>query len=84
MAESAPRVYVDFNNCDHAGRARLNTVGTMRDVKKLGIELTKGMHLLLYSEDLEALGVVQFSDEDSVWVASFSWDDLRERPSPPS
>jgi hypothetical protein len=68
-------IYVDFNNCDSQGRVRLNTVGT----RVAGLKLTSGMKVLLRSEDLETEGLVEFSEGEHIWVATFYWNRLRER-----
>jgi hypothetical protein len=52
-----PRIFADFN--DLAGTARtawLDTVGAGRDLKRLGLELSEGLELVLYDHDLDATG----------------------------
>ena len=68
-----PRVFADFHNADSAGRIRLNCTGTMRDLSRQGIALGAGVHLKLYSEDLETEGVVEFGDQEKLWVAGVGW-----------
>ena len=75
---SQPKVYVDFHNADVDGRLRLNCVGTIKDLSCLHIELQNGQPLTLYSEELEVDGIVQYSDEEHVWVASIDWDAVKE------
>ncbi len=75
---SYPKVYADFHNADVKGRLRLNCVGTIEDLSHLHIELRDGQPLRLYSEDLEVYGVVQYSDEEHLWVALIDWDTVRE------
>ncbi|PSB02018.1 hypothetical protein [Merismopedia glauca] len=75
---SYPKVYADFHNADLKGRLRLNCVGTMEDLSRLHIKLSDGQPLTLYSEELEVDGVVQYSDEESLWVALIDWDAIRE------
>ncbi|PSL45741.1 hypothetical protein CLV51_104448 [Chitinophaga niastensis] len=68
------KVYVDFNNCDRQGRVRLNTRGTFDDLERLNIKLVPGLELLLDDdEELAAVGIVQFSEEENIWVATFTW-----------
>ena len=68
------KIYVDFNNRDSLGRVRLNTKGTFDDLKRFNIELKPGLELLLDDEEeLMASGIVQFSQEENIWVASFEW-----------
>ncbi len=34
--------------------------------------------MTLYGEDLEVDGVVEFSEEEKIWVAVIDWDQIRE------
>ena len=77
-----PKVYADFHNADANGRLRLNCVGTVEDLARLGITLRDGMPLTLYSDDLDTKGqldellvdgVVSFSEEEHCWVAAIDW-----------
>jgi hypothetical protein len=76
-----PSIFVDFQNCDPMGRARMTTVGTLQDLKRLEIELKAGLKVHLYDMELEAEGIVEHSKEENIWVAVFSVDDLKERQS---
>mgnify|MGYP003390310368 CR=1 FL=1 len=69
-----PRVFADFQNADPQGRLRLNCVGTIEDLAKQKIELHAGLGLTLYSEELEADGSVEFSDDEKLWVAAIDWN----------
>ena len=42
------------------------------------ILLQDGQSLVLYSEDLEVDGIVQYSEEENLWVALIDWDAIRE------
>ncbi len=42
------------------------------------ILLQDGQSLVLYSEDLEVDGIVQYSEEENLWVAVIDWDAIRE------
>jgi hypothetical protein len=75
---SYPKVYADFHNADVHGRLRLNCVGTIEDLNRLQIELRDDQPWRLYSEDLEVDGVVQYSDEEHLWVALIDWKAVRE------
>jgi hypothetical protein len=75
---SNPKVFADFHNADRKGQLRLNCIGTIADLAQQKIELHDGQLLTLYSEDLEADGVVQFSDEEKVWVAAIDWHQIRQ------
>ena len=72
------RVFADFHNADPRGRVRLNCVGTVKDLACQKISLRDGQSLVLYSEDLEVDGVVQYSKQENLWVAVIDWDAIRE------
>ncbi|MFN6481352.1 MULTISPECIES: hypothetical protein [unclassified Nostoc] len=73
-----PRVFVDFHNADAQGRLRLNCIGTIEDLAAQKIELQAGQHLVLYSEDLEVDGIVEYSQSEHLWVVVIDWDEIRE------
>ncbi|GAP95756.1 hypothetical protein [Leptolyngbya sp. NIES-2104] len=75
---SVSRVFVDFHNADEQGRLRLNCIGAIEDLARQQAELENGQPLTLYSEDLEVDGVVQFSEEEKVWVAVIDWNQIRQ------
>jgi len=72
------KVFADFHNADAQGRLRLNCLGTIEDLARQGIELKDGQLLTFYSEELEVEGIVQYSFEESIWVAVIDWNALRE------
>lgn len=74
-----PRVFADFHNADSQGRLRLNCTGTIEDLARQKIWLKDNLNLILYSEDLEADGIVQYSHEENFWVAVINWDAIREQ-----
>jgi hypothetical protein len=78
-----PKVYADFQNADSHGRLRLNCVGTVEDLSEQQVELSEGLLLTLYSDDVDdkgALdellveGVASYSKEEHCWVAAIDWD----------
>jgi hypothetical protein len=75
---SLSRVFVDFHNADEQRRLRLNCIGTIEDLARQQAELENGQQLTLYSEDLEVDGVVQFSENEKVWVATIDWNQIRQ------
>ena len=75
---SHPKIFADFHNADEQGRLRLNCVGTIEDLSRQNIKLQDGQLLTLYSEEIEADGVVQYSEEENIWVAVIDWQLLRE------
>jgi hypothetical protein len=73
-------MYVDFQNTDAQGRVRLNTIGTIEDLSREGIALREGLEVKLDSDEFESVhGTVRFSEEESIWVASFKAEDLRSQ-----
>jgi hypothetical protein len=75
-----PRVFVDFHNSDRHGRVRLNTVGTLEDLNRLGIVLREGTEVVLYCHETEADAFVTYSAEEGLWVATIDWKKIRELP----
>jgi hypothetical protein len=75
---SLSRVFVDFHNADEQGRLRLNCIGTIEDLARHQAELENGQKLTLYGEDLEVDGVVEFSEDEKVWVAIIDWNQIRQ------
>ena len=60
------RIYADFNSCDKQGRVRLNTVGSLKDIKQYENVLKEGMRVLLYMKDeFEVYGTLVFED---IWL----------------
>jgi len=60
------RIYADFNSCDEQGRVRLNTVGSLKDIKQYENVLEDGMRVLLYMKDeFEVSGTLVFED---IWL----------------
>ena len=74
----ALKIYGDFQNADPDGNIRLNTIGTEQDLKSLNIELTSGLETVITDGELEADGVVKYSDIEKIWVAEINWKDIRE------
>ncbi|GAB4297505.1 MAG: hypothetical protein Fur0025_35530 [Oscillatoriaceae cyanobacterium] len=72
------KIFVDFHNADPQGRLRLNCVGTIADLSRQSVRLQPGQIITLYSEELEADGVVQYSEEENLWVAVIDWQQIRE------
>jgi hypothetical protein len=61
------RIYADFNHCDEAGRVRLDTIGSLADIRKHEGALTEGLVVLLYMEDeFEVEGTLYF---ENGWLA---------------
>jgi hypothetical protein len=83
---SNPRIFADFQNADPQGRLCLNCIGTIlqrrgyanEDLSRYGTKLIDGSKLSVYSEELEADAVVEYSNEEKIWVATIDWDRIRE------
>jgi len=75
-----PKIFVDFNNSDRQGRVRLNCVGTVEDLNRLGIVLREGTEMLLSCVELEIEGIATYSTEEGLWVARVDWDRIRSLP----
>ncbi len=72
------RVFADFHNADTQGRLRLNCIGTIEDLAHQQLVLQEGVRLTLYSEELEAQGVVHYSTDENMWVAVIDWRAIQE------
>jgi hypothetical protein len=59
---------------------RLNQVGTLQDLNRLGIVLREGVKLLLGCLEDQAEGVTTYSTEEGLWVATIDWDKIRHLP----
>jgi hypothetical protein len=74
------RIFADFNNCDKKGRVRLNTNGSISDLKRKNIVLQVGRRILLDDEDgLRSEGVLEYSVEEQIWVAVVDWEKLKSQ-----
>jgi hypothetical protein len=78
-ADVVARIYADFQNTDPRGRIRLNTVGSQLDLEGEQAELADGLELVVYSEDLEAHGVVRVLDEGG-WGVEINWSEVTDLP----
>ena len=56
----------------------MNYAGTIADLKRQGIALQNGQSLIIYSEELEVEGIVQYSEEEKLWTAVIDWNAIRE------
>ncbi len=81
-----PRIYADFQNTDDENRLRLTCAGTRDDLRRLGLELARGLVLTFYSDDaddqgrpdeLRAEGMVDYDEDQGCWVASIDWGAIR-------
>ena len=77
-----PKVFADFHNADAQGRVRLNCLGTVEDLAQQQVVLRDGLRLILYSEELEADGVVCYAPDEHLWTAVIDWQAIRDMGSP--
>jgi len=70
-------IFADFNNADRLGRVRLNTVGSIEDLGRLGLHLVDGLRVTIHDDELEADGEVLYSSDESIWVAKIDWNAIR-------
>ena len=72
------KIFADFNNADAHGRLRLNTNGSLNDIKEQNISLKPGMMVQLNDNDEFSIsGIVEFSNEENIWVVKIDWNDLK-------
>ncbi len=81
-----PRVYADCHNLDDHNRVRLTCAGTIQDLARHGLELSDGLNLSLYMDDVDDLGhpdalqvegTVRYNDQERCWVAVVDWAAVR-------
>ncbi len=73
------KIFADFNNADTSGRVRLNTIGSLNDIHKLGDNFKENIYVLLDDLDrLQIFGRVKYSDEEKIWVAEIDWTNFIE------
>lgn len=81
------KLYADFNNADVHGRLRLNSQGTLDDIRQNAVQLHDGLSIQLYSEDdcdesgnpltMTVEGVLSYSSEEKCWVAAIDWSEIQ-------
>jgi hypothetical protein len=63
------RIYVDFHNANKQGHIRLNCQGSIESLLGLDLILEIGDKVVLYDEELEVEGVIDYSIEEQIYVA---------------
>jgi hypothetical protein len=66
---------IDFQNADAAGRVRLNTRASLKQIEGLPFGLCEGQAVLLTDGELTAHGIVQYNPEEKLWAAQVDWRD---------
>ena len=52
--------------------------GTIEDLNHQNIQLHNGQNLTLCSEDLEVDDLIQYSEDDRIWISVINWNAIRE------
>jgi hypothetical protein len=78
MNQKIDLIYADFNNRDSSGRLRLNTNGTLRNLKEKNIRLVRNMTLKVSDGDLIVEGIVGFSNTEDIWVIEIDSQNIKE------
>ena len=73
------RLFADFQNSSAAGHVRLSTVGTLRDVEKLGLEFHEGMAVVLDDADSHVADATVLWEVGEGWVAKIDWERLKNK-----
>jgi hypothetical protein len=73
-----PKIFADFNIRDSEGRVRF-TEGSFNDIERLNITLKSDLEVFLdNNEGLSIKGVVDFSNNESIWVAQYDHENLND------
>jgi len=76
--KTLPKIFADFGNADVRGRVRLNTIGSLTDMRDNKVIMEEGLELLLHNnEELSAIGIAHFSNEEKIWVAVIDWSKFK-------
>lgn len=62
-------IFADFNNRDEDGFIRLNTMGTLDDLREQSIHLENGIRLVVSDGDLTAEVLVRAAGREGIWRA---------------
>lgn len=85
---NVPEIYGDFHKLDDESRIMLTTLGTSRDLAKLGIQLKDGMSVVIYMDDADDAGhpddlmadaIIRYNKQEKCWVAEVDWDKVCNR-----
>lgn len=71
------RLHADFNNCTEDYKARLDTMGSLRDIERHKDELCAGMTVLLNDGELEVEARLERDEENEMWLGVPDWSTLR-------
>ena len=72
------RIYADFNNATEDEKVRLNTVGSLADIRKVRASLVEGMKVLLYDEELEVQARLTHAPDGENWLGIPDWSTREE------
>ena len=71
------RIWGDFNHLDLEYRVRLDTRGSLADIRRLRSEINEGMHIIIDDGDLQAEGVLEFAG--GIWRARILWKNAKDK-----
>jgi hypothetical protein len=75
--ENLIKIFADFNNTDSKRRIRLNTIGTLNDLRNKGVILKPGLKILLDDDEgIVAPATILFSNDENIWIAEIDWNKL--------
>ena len=75
MVGTMQRISGDFNAQDTKGRVRLNTKGSLEDIKELGSQVKEGIRVLVVDDGkggFQAEGILELSE--GIWYARILWE----------
>lgn len=72
------RIYADFNNATEDEKVRLNTVGSLADIRKMRAPPIEGMKVLLHDEELEVQARLTRAPDGENWLGIPDWSTRQE------
>jgi hypothetical protein len=70
------RIWGDFNNLIARDLVLLNTLGSLRDLERLGRKLRSGLRVVIYDGSYEAEGILELVGKH--WRARILWETWRD------
>lgn len=72
------RLHADFNNCTEDYKARLDTMGSLRDIEQHKDELREGMTVILNDGEIEVEARFERDPNDEIWIGVPDWSTRRD------
>ena len=77
------RIFADFNNMDGRGRVRLNCIGSLEDIERLGDQIKIGATVILDEPyEFEVRAVLDYDEQQGTWVGHPDWDTVTHHDAP--